>query len=130
MKTATKWAIALLVIHTLADIGFLVWMGIETDGEIELGIFAAAAHTVDVWFAALYWPLGHILDSLAYWIKDFWPFRNELAGYIILVFIPLGGAIYAAFGWLLGHALEWIRKHKAEQGVAPLRRTRCAEGER
>lgn len=110
MKTAKLWAFALLVIHTMADIGFLVWMGVEPDGEKELGIFVTAAHTVDAWFAALYWPLGHILDSLAYWIKDCWPFRNELAGYIILVFIPLGGVIYAAVGWLLGRTIEQIRK--------------------
>ena len=111
MRTATKWAIALFAIHTLADIGFLIWMGIETDGEMELGVFATAAHTADIWFATLYKPLRPLFDSMAYGIISIWPTRNEFTGYIILMFIPLGGAICASVGWLLGRTIEQIKKN-------------------
>ena len=110
MRTATKWAIGLFAIHTLADIGFLIWMGIETDGLKELGVIATAANTADIWFAVLYKPLRPFFDYIAYGIKSLWPTHNELTGYIILIFIPFGGAIYAGVGWLIGRTIEKAMK--------------------
>ena len=48
---------------------------------------------------------------------------SVMIGYWIMI-----GAVLGALAWTINH---WIlKRYETEQGVAPLRRTRCAEGER
>ena len=116
MRTPAKFALWFFLLHTAANIFTIAWMALQTGGdygEIQLRIFTRMMVAADWWilpFQAFHPTNDFINNTLADTIFRIWPTPNELAGLVTILFIPIGGAVYAAIGWLIGRMVEWFHK--------------------
>lgn len=111
MKMAKKLALAGFLLHAAVDIGFLLMLCSVSHGERQLGIFALLACTFD---AAWMLPLDTLLPApLNEWLFGLpgrlFPSPYGIHGAIILISLPIGGAVYACVGWSTGRFLDLRR---------------------